>query len=271
MPDPDDLPTEVLLRLARREVAEGDSETPMPSLVALQGRPVREVFDRAAPLLQDNDPVRRELGVLILRELGPAQHDGYRPFRRETVPLLRSMIRGEPDSGVLRWVVSALGYHQAGEALPEVLALAGHSDSRVRFHVAAALPGLVGLADVPADAGDTLIRLCRDDDADTRYYALYAATREIPGLDSNAMSRLTAELRTDPDEQVRAMAGAHHTAVEHVRGLLGDPRQKVIGSLLVALAQDAEVDEIRDQFGMTPEASERLHAWWQEHDRAQWS
>ncbi|MCU7727435.1 HEAT repeat domain-containing protein [Actinoplanes sp. KI2] len=289
-----ELPVEVLLGLALREVEDDDPETPLPSLGALHNRPVRQVFDSAAALVRDRDPVRRELGVRILRELGPEQQpDGHRPFRGETVPLLRSALRSEPEPGVLRWIVSALGYHQAREALPEVLALAGHPDWRVRFHVAAALPALLEPADVPPDAADALLRLCRDEDADTRYYALYAVTREVPALDTEAMTRLTAQLATDPDEQIRAMATAHQAAIRQARRLLNDwdfrgvadpgkdpgEYDSMIGSLLTALAQEAEAedlrcmldDEIRDRFGMSPDHADtsgmarRLHAWWREH------
>jgi hypothetical protein len=130
---------ELLLRLARREIEDDDGEDPLPSLIALHRRPSREVFDRAATLVRDSDATGRELGVRILRELGDEQPGGRRPFSEETVPLLRARLREETDFAVLRWIVSALGYHGAHEALPEVLALAGHEDDRVRFRVAAAL------------------------------------------------------------------------------------------------------------------------------------
>jgi hypothetical protein len=106
------------------------------------------VFNAAAALVDDRDPVRRELGLRILRELGAQQHDGRRPFSADTIPLLRARLRRELDPGVLQWIVSALGYHCAREALPAVLALAAHPDTRVRFHVAAALPCLVDPARV---------------------------------------------------------------------------------------------------------------------------
>ena len=192
----------------------------MPSLLALHRRPTREVFDRAAALAVDSDVTRRELGVRILRELGDEQPDGRRPFRDETVALMRARLRDETDPAVTRWIVSALGYHRGGEALSEVVALADHPDDRVRFHVAAALPGLVDLDRVEPEAADALFRLCHDEDADTRYYALYAATREIGGLDVRAVTRLTAQLADDPDEQIRAMAAAHHEAIREVRELL---------------------------------------------------
>ncbi|WP_436532817.1 HEAT repeat domain-containing protein [Actinoplanes sp. HUAS TT8] len=280
VPSPEDLPLAVLLRLARREVEDDDGNVSTPALAALHRRPSREVFDRAAALTCDSDATQRELGVRILRELGNEQ----RHFRDQTVSLMRVRLGEETDPAVTRWIVSALGCHHGREALPEVVALADHPDDRVRFHVAAALPSLVDLDRVELEAADALIRLCHDDDADTRYYALYAATREIGGLDVPAVSRLTAQLGDDPDEQIRAMATGHHEAIREVRELLGnafepenptDAYDHLIGPVLVALAcagdaPDARLldEEIRRHLGpaatglRTTGVAEQLVTWW---------
>jgi HEAT repeat protein len=272
----------VLLRLARREVEDDDVAT--PALSALHRRPSREVFDRAVVLVCDSDTAQRELGVRILRELGDEQPGGRRPFSEQTVSLMRVRLGEETDPAVAHWIVSALGYHHGREALPEVVALAGHPDDRVRFHVAAALPSLVDLDCVESEAADALIRLCHDDDADTRYYALYAATREIGGLDVQTVIRLTVQLADDPDEQVRAMAAAHHEAIREVRELLSSAFEPgnatgaydyLIGPVLVALAcagdaADARLldEEIRRRLGTaaarlrTTGIAEQLVTWW---------
>jgi hypothetical protein len=283
VPAPEELPTELLLRLARREV-EDDGEAVMPALCALHRRPSQEVFDRAATLVRDSDATQRELGVRILRELGDDQPEGRRPFAEQTVSLMRARLGEETDPAVVRWIVSALGYHRGQEALLEVVALAGHPDDRVRFHVAAALPSLIDLDRVQPEAAGALVRLCHDDDADTRYYALYAATREIGGLDVQQVTRLTAELADDPDDQVRAMAVAHHDAIHEVRELLDSDLESgtatgaydnLIGPVLVALAcagdgSDARLldEEIRRHLGAaaaglsTVGLAERLVTWW---------
>jgi len=284
VPAPEELPLELLLRLARREVEDDGGDVPMPALSALHRRPSQEVFDHAAALVCDGDGTQRELGVRILRELGDQQPDGRRPFSEQTVALMRVRLGAETDPAVLSWIVSALGHHRGQEALPEVVALAGHPDDRVRFHVAAALPSLVDLDGVEPEAADALIRLCHDDDADTRYYALYAVTREIGGLDVQAITRLTAQLADDPDEQVRAMAAAHHEAIREVRELLSGAfgpgnaagaYDHLIGPVLVALAcagdaADARLldEEVRRHLGTaaarlrTAGIAEQLVTWW---------
>jgi hypothetical protein len=280
----EELPTELLLRLARREVEDDDSDVVMPALCALHRRPSREVFDRAAELVCDSDATQRKLGVRILRELGDEQPGGRRPFSEQTVALLRVRLGAETDPAVAAWIVSALGYHRGQEALPDVVALAGHRDDRVRFHVAAALPSLVDLDRVEPAAAGALARLCHDDDADTRYYALYAATREIGGLDLQLVTRLTAQLADDPDEQIRAMAVAHHDAIREVRQLFESTFEpgnatgaydSLIGPVLIALAcaggaPDARLldEEIRRHLGTTATrlptvgVAEQLVTWW---------
>ncbi|WP_189329909.1 HEAT repeat domain-containing protein [Actinoplanes ianthinogenes] len=282
-------PLELLLRLALREIQDDDGVMALPSLAALHRRPTRQLFDRAAALATDGDPEHRELGVRILRELGDEQPDGRRPFREPTVALLRSRLRDETDPSVTYWIVSALGYHRDRESLPQVVALAAHPDDRVRFHVAANLPGLVDPDRVQPEAAEALLRLCHDEDPETRYYALYAATREIPGLDVEAVTRLTEQLVDDPDTQISAMAAAHHEAIREVRNRLGDAlppgtHDHLIGPVLVNLACAGETadaqwldEELRRRLG--PEAAglptarlaAELAAWWADRESRVWS
>ena len=70
------LPTELLLRLARREVE--DDDVAMPALCALHRRPSREVFERAAALVALHIiPLLQAYGIAVwLPEAGgPANLD----------------------------------------------------------------------------------------------------------------------------------------------------------------------------------------------------
>lgn len=205
------LPTADLLIAAQREVTQGEPDVPAPHLVALHLRATREVFDAAVGLLSDGDAAARELGVLILRELGPQDEEGRRPFSAEAVPVLLDRLATERDPRVLGWVISALGYNGAREALGEVVGLATHPHWRVRFHVAAALPALVDPDQIQPDAAEALLGLCRDDEAETRYYALYALLDEVTGVDPEQRDRVLASFANDPDEQLRTMARTRST------------------------------------------------------------
>ena len=171
-----------------------------------------------------------------------------------------------------------------------MVALAGHPDDRVRFHVAAALPGLVDLDDVEPGAADALIRLVHDDDTETRFHALYAATREIAGLDVRAVTELAAQHTNDPDEQIRAMAAAHGEAVRDVRELLNGAWRPgeydhLIGPVLVTLAcagdtADAALwldEELRRHLGPdtaqipTAAIADHLVTWWADKESRLWA
>jgi HEAT repeat protein len=199
-----------LFAAARAEVPEDDPDNPAPHLVALHMRPTREVFDAAAHLLADDDPAARELGARVLRELGPSDDTGHRPFTAEAVPLLVHLLDHENEPRVLGWAISALGYNCAREALNKVLKFVEHPHCRVRFHVAAALPSLVDPDQVELAASEALQRLCRDEDADTRFYALYALVEEVLGAEDAHVNQAVTDRLDDPDESIRSYAREHH-------------------------------------------------------------
>ncbi|GAA0585948.1 hypothetical protein GCM10010172_84000 [Paractinoplanes ferrugineus] len=197
---------EIAARVPRAGTASGAGtadDEPARALVALHEQPNREVFDTAAGMLGDDDPITRELGVLVLRELGPPGELDRRPFYAEAVPRLLDLLGRETDPRVLGFTISALDYNGAREALDAILPFARHPHRRVRFHVASALPGLIDPAAVDPRVVPALEQLCRDEDADTRFYALYALLEEIPGVDRE---RVAAPLADDPDEQIRDFA-----------------------------------------------------------------
>ena len=134
-----DLSTAALFARALAEVRDDDPSGRVAHLVALHERPTREVFDTAVGLTGSADPQRRQLGVRVLRELGLSR-SRYGPLRDETIAHLTRLLHRETDLTVLPWVISALGYRSAHQALTDVLCYAGHPDQAVRFHVAAALP-----------------------------------------------------------------------------------------------------------------------------------
>lgn len=202
----DKLSTSELLIAARQEAVDAGPDDPEPHLVALHQRPTPEVFGAATELIVGTDPADRVFGIRILRELGEADDTGRRPFSDQAVPLLRELLRQEPDAQALAWIISALSYNAATESLPEVLRFAEHSDTGVRFAVAAALPGLVDPQQIEPDAAAALLTLCRDGDPEIRYYALYALLDEVSGIDPLQLANVRTALENDPDEQIRSMA-----------------------------------------------------------------
>ena len=161
------LSTAQLLAGARAEAVRDDPDAAVPYLVALHDRATQEVFDTAARLLPADDPIDRELGARILRELGRQDETGRRPFSAQAIPLLRHRLDNEPETYLVTHLISALGYNCAREAPGDVLRFADHPDDGVQFTVAAGIPSLINPAGIEPDALDALVRLCHDDDADT--------------------------------------------------------------------------------------------------------
>jgi hypothetical protein len=200
-----DLSSSDLFARARDEIIRDDESVPA-CLVELHSRPTRDVFDKAAGLLFAADPIDRILGARVLRELGPARgHETEdRPFKTEATVLLLQVLASEADPVVIAWANSALGYHPAEEAVAAVAAFADHPDVFVRFHVAAALPGM---SSEPL-ARETLEQLATDVDPEVRYYALSGLIEDLEVPAASIEDLLRSRL-SDTDEQVRTMARAY--------------------------------------------------------------
>lgn len=173
--------TDDLFAGALAEMDAGE-DGPAPCLVALHGRPTRQVFERAASLLSREEPEERELGARILRDLGPYDSEGRRPFTAGTIDVILAEMPSEPDPWVLRWMISALGYHHARETLDLVLGYQARPEQPVRFAVAAALPSLADPDHTQDRVIEALLRLSEDDHAAVRWYASYALFHETAGV-----------------------------------------------------------------------------------------
>jgi HEAT repeat protein len=163
------------------------------------------VYAAAVQLLQSQDDQERELGARILRELGP-EDAGVRPFSREAKRELIKRLDVEESPRVIGWIISALGYNNATEELRTILRFAHHEDSFVRFHVAAAIPSLIGGDSPDAEAIATIEEMVTDHDPDVRFYAAYALLEEIGGTSQKRKNEVANSLIDDEDEQIRSFA-----------------------------------------------------------------
>lgn len=191
-----------LVLRALNEVARQD-DGPVPHLVALHSRPTREVFNAAVHLLQSESNGKRELGARILREIGPA---GARPFSHEAEKVLDDRLAVETSPRVIGWIISALGYNNATGSLEGILRFAQHRDAFVRFHVAAAIPSLIGRGSPDAAAVATIEEMTCDPDADVRFYAAYACLEEIEGISQERKNALARILVDDHDKKIKTFA-----------------------------------------------------------------
>nr|WSX53692.1 hypothetical protein OG409_35100 [Streptomyces sp. NBC_00974] len=206
----------------------GGDDDAVPFLLALHRRPTREVFDRAARLLACEEPLERELGARVLRELGPYDGEGLRPFAAETIDVVLAEMGDEPDPWVLGCMISVLGYHHARRALDLVLGYGGHAAQPVRFAVAAALPGLADPGRTEARVLDGLLRLAEDDHEAVRWYALYALFHETAGVADGRKELWAAHLAGQADAQRRE-------ELAHLATTLDGPADTALRDLLAGV------------------------------------
>ncbi|MBO9555979.1 HEAT repeat domain-containing protein [Cellulomonas sp.] len=208
--NPSDLPLDALVAAALDEVRDDHADAPWPHVVELQSRATDQVLDLALAWSVDHDPDVRDLGILVLRELGPADDAGRRPFSDRVVPHLLALLDREDDPATERSLLAALALNGATEALDEFLRRLDHPDDGVRVTVAFQLPYLTDPDAPAAEVIDALEHLTHDADGEVRHFALYALVAEDGFVVDPARAlRVARSLAEDPDPQVREMARAH--------------------------------------------------------------
>ncbi|MEU2241726.1 ankyrin repeat domain-containing protein [Streptomyces sp. NPDC018338] len=210
--------------LASRALRCGDPELDAwtTAVAELAGRADEETFVAAAGWCAYRDPLRRALGARVLGALPGFEASALPVLRRlaaEAVPTAR-----EP----LLSTVIALGECGDPEAVPELLAAAGHPEAAVRRAVAGALAGIVPAGHT--EALGVLLALSRDGDARVRDWATLALA-ELPD-DTPLVREGLAERLGDDDPE---------TAAEAARGLAirQDPRSV---DALAAVLADGDPD-----------------------------
>ncbi|MFS0699050.1 HEAT repeat domain-containing protein [Cellulomonas sp. 179-A 4D5 NHS] len=205
-----DLPLATLVAAALEEARHGTSDAPPLHLLELHRRATDDVLDLALRSTASTDPDERDLGISILRELGPADAARRRPFSDRVVPRLLALLHATSDPATERSLLQALAFNGARESLEEFLRRVDHPDDGVRVTVAFQLPGLTDPDRPSAAVLDALEHLTHDADADVRFYALYALVAEDGfGVDPARALRAARHLVDDPDGVVRDLARAH--------------------------------------------------------------
>jgi HEAT repeat protein len=204
--DLDQTPTAVLLQrtlaLARTEPVTQSDEY-WAHVRALHFRSGRDVFEEAARLCANPDPILRAVGADVLAQLGVrkgATIADY-PFAEESVPILVPLL-ADREPLVTASALYALGHLGLGESA-QIARLASHRSDDVRCALAYALGGRADRISV-----DTLIALSADQDRDTRNWATFALGA-LSEEDSSPIRDALAARLIDGDDEIRgeAMAG----------------------------------------------------------------
>ena len=170
-------------------------------LVALHERSSREVFDAAHALCIHESPEERMLGLMILRDLGPA---GSRPVFEEAWPLLEGMAENETDPAVLYWVLGCLRYTCSPRVIDTLVRYSTHPDTDIRRGIAF---GIAGCGCTDQRVIEVQLRLAEDPSAEVRAYAVYDFVSDIRDDTPEIREMLTRRL-DDPDPDIRLDAKA---------------------------------------------------------------
>ena len=179
-----------------REFVYPDEDVDHSALGALQDRGTREVLDAALVLCDAENPLERELGVQILRELGRPE----RTFPEECADRLLRFLREEVDIEVLTAAVYAFSHLGSRRGDLELIKFKDHAEKRIRRGVAFSLAGTTH-----PDAVQALLHLMRDPYEGARDWA----TTSIGGvveIDGPEIREALLERAADEDMCTRAEA-----------------------------------------------------------------
>lgn len=213
-------------------LAEKDEDAAHDAIVVLQFRADQEVLDQATKLCQSTVAVERELGAVILGQLGIPK----RVFPEECFQALRRMLEQETDSAVLNAIGIAFGHLRESRAISLLISLKEHPDPDVRYGV---VFGLM-CQEEPA-AVNALINLSRDEELQVRDWATFALGSQID-LDSSEIRNALLSRLDDCDDQTRN---------EALVGLARRKDLRVIEPLIRELS-------LRDPSPLAVEAAEEL-------------
>src|SRR5579875_2218669 len=196
--------TEVIAMENNESDESDDSEilAPLSALTELHRRGGQEIFERAKALCQSSEPHERQLGALILGQLGipHPEERASSPFYAESVAILLGMLAREQDAATLSDIAIALGHRGDPSAIAPLVSLRNHPNADVRYGVAFALMGYEDDRAINA-----LIALSADEEDKVRDWATFALGVQI-STDTPAIRDALAARLGDSDDEARGEA-----------------------------------------------------------------
>ncbi len=221
--------------LIRRNLSEPDDEKAWRYVIPLHFRGTQEVFDSAIQLTKSKKVLERELGVNILSQLGIPE----RAFPIKTIHYLLGLMKKEKSPTVLSAVGVAFGHLTDSDdhrVVREIVFLANHNSSQVRFGAVYALSGCKQPLAIK-----TLIKLSADVSKEVRDWATFGLGSQID-LNTPAIRRALRSRLNEKDDEIRgeALLGL---AKRRVPGIISNiikelQRRKPIVYLVVEAAEE---------------------------------
>jgi ADP-ribosyl-[dinitrogen reductase] hydrolase len=165
------------------------------AVTIIWGRANPETLHRARQLCASPDAAERELGAIMLGQLGERSD----VMHEERFQALLTLLQGETKTNVLASACMALGHLHDERANESIMRLKSHPSEDVRYAVAVSLKG-----DLDEAAIATLIELSADEDSDVRDWSTFRL-RTGENTSREVLDALAARV-TDEDDDTRAEA-----------------------------------------------------------------
>jgi HEAT repeat protein len=176
----------------RRGIEENNLET---TLALVHYRGGEEEFQLGKAYLNSNDPIDRGVGADILGQLGWRD----RTFLDMSVSLLISALQDMVDS-VVYFACVALGNRGDEKGIAQVIKFAQSPSTEIRNGVVFSL-----LGQESSEAIDVMLLLSRDEDLDTRNWAMFGLGTQIE-MDSPQIRQALHKGTFDDDSEIRGEA-----------------------------------------------------------------
>jgi len=165
------------------------------SLALVHYRGGEEEFRLGKTYLSSDDPLDRTVGADILGQLGWRDET----FLDDSVSLLITALQDKVDS-VVYCACVALGHRSDPRAIAHVIELAKNPSTEIRNGVVFAL-----LGHTSTEAIDTMLTLTRDDDLETRNWAMFGLGTQID-TDTPEIRAALFKGTSDEDNEIRGEA-----------------------------------------------------------------
>ena len=178
-----------------------DNDEAWDAIHSLRAAGSREVFDKAVSWCHSSEPLKRARGADILAQFGHTAQNQSTLLANESFPVLAGMLDSETDPVALSAIITAFGHLENPSIIPQILPLAYHPDTDVRYGLAFTL----GCFAEDERTVSTLIKLMSDKDSEVRDWATFGLGG-LGDFDSPKIREALFKNIKDEDEDVREEA-----------------------------------------------------------------
>lgn len=211
-----------------------ESDEPWDAIRRLRAIGTREVFDRAAAWIQNNDDSLRLRGIDVLAQLGKTIEHRETAFSSETLAIVLDTLGREKVPAIIDSCIVALTHVGDPADLPTILSFLTHSDPDVRHSVAFTL----GSFSSNPEAIQGLLKLMQDTDKHVRDWATFGLGKEAkpdsPEIRDAFLKRVRDRHRDTREEAIAGLSNRKDLRV--LPHLIRELKRKMVSGCVVESA-----------------------------------